>query len=182
MEVVLNIFAGLTGLLGIFVLLTTMVKRFSHKGMILAGLSYLIGGSLSLYLSSWMPALIGIILAIVIRKIFGEPDYSENTANTPDINHKNSAYQLWVETYKPLMGVGEPMNYMNLISKFTDMSQEEKDAYVKEKIDGKLFWTVIDKGENKWLVRPGLHQGNVIAWWFCHVPYQETASEIEIQL
>jgi hypothetical protein len=181
MEIVLKIFAGLTGLMGIFVFLTALVKSFSHKGMVLAGLSYLIGGFVSLYLVSWVPALTGIVVAIIIKKYLSEPDYSENTTIKTSINLKNQAYQLWVETYKPLMGVGEPMNYMNVIDKFTDMTQEEKDAYAQEKIDGYMFWTVIDKGNNKWLVRPGQHEGNVRAWWFCDVPYSETAKEIEIQ-
>ena len=180
MEIILKIFAGLTCLIGIFVLLAALAKNFNHKGMVLAGLSYLIGNALGLFIMSWVPALTRIVLAIFIRKYMGEPDYSENSTTTTNL--KNRSYQQFVETYKPLMGIGEPLNYMNVIDKFTDMTPEEKDAYVREKIDSNLFWTVIELDINKWLVRPGQHEGNVIAWWFCDVPYSETAKDIEIQL
>jgi hypothetical protein len=90
-----------------------------------------------------------------------------------------SQYQLWSEKYKPLMGMGEPLNYMKALDHFSDMTSEQKDEYVQEKIDSNLFWTVIDIGGNRWSVRPGQHNGNVVAWWFCDVPYNEDVEEIE---
>lgn len=80
MEIVFRIFGGLTGLFGIFVLLTAMRKGFSHKGTTLSGLCYLLGGIGSFYFISWWPALLGIILTLFIRRILGVTDY----VKTPD--------------------------------------------------------------------------------------------------
>ena len=177
MDIVLKIYTGLTGLFGASVLLASFQKNFNHKGMTFAGLSYLLGGSFGLYFHSWWPAITGIIIAIIIKKIFGEPDYSE-TLNNED----KSSYQIWWETYKPLMGpAGEPLNYIVVIKNITDMTEEEKEAYIEEKINKNLLWTVVDIGNEKALVRPGKHGENVKAWWICDVPFTETARDVEIQ-
>lgn len=78
MDIVLKIFAGLTGLFGASVLFAAFQKNFNHLGMTLGGFTYLVGGFFGLYLHSWWPAVTGIILAIIIRKIFGEPDYERS--------------------------------------------------------------------------------------------------------
>jgi hypothetical protein len=181
MEIVLKIFAGLTVILGSFIFLMALAKKFSHLGMTLAGLTYLLGGCLSLYINSWWPALIGIILAVIIRKIFGEPDYSEQNSSGIDLKRENKTpYQTWAETYKPLMGIGEPLNYMITMDRITDMSQQEKDEYIKGKIDSNLFWTVINIKDGVTSVRPGRHEGNVTSWWICDVPYTDNVKEIVI--
>jgi hypothetical protein len=74
-DIFLKIVASLTGLLGGFILLAAMLKRFEHKGMTLAGISYLLGGLLSLVYPNWWPLIIGILTAVVIRKKYGEPNY-----------------------------------------------------------------------------------------------------------
>jgi hypothetical protein len=77
MEIILKIFAGLTTLIGVFILLTAAIKRFHHIGMTLAGVSYLIGGLGCFYFNSWWTIILGISFAFFIRKRFGEPDFSQ---------------------------------------------------------------------------------------------------------
>ncbi len=76
MEIILKIIAGLTGLFGAFVFLSAILKGFDHKGITLGGLSYLLGGVASFYYVIWWPIVVGIVLALVIRKVYGEPDYN----------------------------------------------------------------------------------------------------------
>lgn len=78
MEIILKIIASLTGLLGGFILFTTILKRFEHKGMALAGLSYLIGGLLSFIYLSWWPLIGGILIAVAIKRKYGEPNYERS--------------------------------------------------------------------------------------------------------
>lgn len=153
MEIALKIISSLTCLIGVIVLFAAIQKRFKHFGMTIAGLTYFISGILSLYYNIWWPAITGIIVAVVIRKKFGEPDYSD----------KNT-FQLWLETFKPLIADnGEPLNYKEVIHQFTDMTIEEKNAYIKGKTNKNLLWSVVDNGNNNLIAKPGLHEKNVVA-------------------
>jgi hypothetical protein len=172
-DAIIKIFSGLTVILGALVLFSASQKKFDHKGMVLAGAAYLIGGSLGIYLMSFLPPVLGIILAFVLKKIFSEPDYSDQTNKSP--------FQIWWEHYKPLIGSNnEPMNYILLMKNITDMTPSEKDEYIKKKIESKLLWTVIDIGNGNLAVRPGKHEGNVVAWWVCDVSYDNNAREVKI--
>ena len=92
-----------------------------------------------------------------------------------------SPYQVWRETYKPLMGpFGEPMNYIEIIKKITDMTEVQKGEYIDEKVRKNLLWTVVDIGEGKNAVLPGKQEQNAVAWWICDVPYMGTPNGVEI--
>lgn len=73
MQTLLYILAGLSGIMGFFVLVSASKYNFTQLGLTLGGLSYLAAGLLSLNLSTWWPLLVGWFLAFVFRKLFGDP-------------------------------------------------------------------------------------------------------------
>ncbi len=73
MQIVLYIIAGLSILMGLFILVTASKYQFKHLGLTLGGLTYLIGGLLSIKMLTWWPVIGAWVLAFGIRKIFGDP-------------------------------------------------------------------------------------------------------------
>ena len=169
MDTILLIVGILCGLYGLFILFASLVKKFQHIGMTLAGICFLVGGLLCFYLNSWWPIVGAVVLTIIIRRAFGEPDYS-----------KGNIYHKWAARYRPLMGNGEPLNYIEVLKNITDMNEEEKKAYIDQKITNSLLWTVLDLGNDVIEVRPGRHDGDVIAWWVCDVPYSKSAQTFNL--
>lgn len=76
--------------------------------------------------------------------------------------------------------LGEPMNYIEIIKKITDMDEAEKAEYINGKVRKNLFWSVVDSGEGKLAVLPGKQEGNVVAWWICDIAYEGTPDVVEI--
>jgi hypothetical protein len=73
MQIVLYIIAGLSMLMGVFILVTASKYQFKHLGLTFGGLTYLIGGLFSINMLTWWPVIGAWILAFGIRKIFGDP-------------------------------------------------------------------------------------------------------------
>ncbi len=72
MEIILYIVIGLTGLLGIGVLISASNYNFKHWGLTLAGLSYLLGAFISYKTMTWYAVIISWGLTFLIRKFFGD--------------------------------------------------------------------------------------------------------------
>ena len=72
MQIVLYIIAGLSILMGYFILVTASKYQFKHLGFTLGGLTYLIGGLISINMLTWWPVFGAWVLAFGIRKIFGD--------------------------------------------------------------------------------------------------------------
>ena len=60
-------------LMGVFILVTASKYQFKHLGLTLGGLTYLVGGLLSIIMLTWWPVIGAWVLAFGIRKIFGDP-------------------------------------------------------------------------------------------------------------
>ena len=73
MQILLYIFGGLSSLMRIFILVTASKYQFKHLGLTFGGLSYLIGGILTITQLNWWFVIGAWILAFAIRKIFGDP-------------------------------------------------------------------------------------------------------------
>ena len=73
MQIALYIIAGLSMLMGVFILVTASKYQFKHLGLTLGGLTYLVGGLLSIFMLTWWPVIGAWVLAFGIRKIFGDP-------------------------------------------------------------------------------------------------------------
>lgn len=73
MQLILNILAILSGIMGYFILVTASKYNFKHFGLTLGGLSYIAGAILTWILMTWWPLVAGWLFAFVIRKIFGDP-------------------------------------------------------------------------------------------------------------
>jgi hypothetical protein len=170
MEILLIVVATLSMLYGLLLFIASSQNKFEHRGLLLGSIIFFTGGLLGILSYSWWIVAGGILMPLIIRRIFGE---------TQDLN--GSSYQTWCKKYKPLMGIGKPLNYIDVIQNITDMTNEEKKAYLDQKITAKLFWTVIELGHEKIAVHPGQYEGNVIAWWICDVPYTESANTFEFQ-
>jgi hypothetical protein len=176
MDIFTKILAWLSLLLGVFIFVASSLKKFSHIGMALAGVSYFLGGVFSLYLNSWLPLMLGFLISFLFRKFFGEPNYAKQKfAN-------DVSYLDWSSKYLPLITSGEPTNYLKVMKVISDMTYEEKKNYMENKVQSKLFWTVIEIGDKKLKILPGRHNGNVVAWWLCQVPYSHDATAIEVEL
>ncbi|MEQ9220947.1 MAG: hypothetical protein RLO17_23030 [Cyclobacteriaceae bacterium] len=79
MEILYYILAALMSLFGLTVLIAASKYQFQHLGLTLGGLAYLSGGLLTGYLLTWWPLISGFILAIIFKKLFGDP--SETVKN-----------------------------------------------------------------------------------------------------
>ena len=75
---------------------------------------------------------------------------------------------------------GEPMNYIEVIEKITDMTETQKQEYIDEKIRGNRLWTVVNAGEGTITLLPGKVEENATAWWICDIPYTGTPNGISI--
>lgn len=59
--------------MGYYVLKAARQYEFRELGLTLGGLSYLLGGILTLIFVTWWPLLSGFFLAVIFRKIFSDP-------------------------------------------------------------------------------------------------------------
>lgn len=131
MEFILKALSALSFFLGLFILGTSAIRRFEHPGMAMSGAVYVAAGVMSFAWLNWWPVIAGIILVFLIKAKFGEPDYSRSPSQGKD------DYENWCRTYRPLMGAGQPLNYMEVIQRITDMTDEQKEAYLDEKDEKK---------------------------------------------
>jgi hypothetical protein len=72
MQVLLYTISGFSILMGLFILVKASKYQFKQLGLTLGGLTYLIGGILSIKMLIWWPVLGTWILSFGIRKIFGD--------------------------------------------------------------------------------------------------------------
>ncbi len=73
MLILLYILAGLSLIMGSLILVAAYEYDFIHLGLTLGGLSYIIGGLLTIKLFSWWPLIGGWLATFVIRKVFDDP-------------------------------------------------------------------------------------------------------------
>lgn len=73
MQIVFYILTSLMAIGGVGILVSASQNSFRYLGLTLGGLTYLISAIIAFFLNSWWPLLIGFLLSLVIRKIFGDP-------------------------------------------------------------------------------------------------------------
>jgi hypothetical protein len=72
MELIRNILAAFSGIMGLMLLIAVFLSKFRHISYIVAAASYLLASYFSFEYCSWYPLVSGWILVFIIRAIYGD--------------------------------------------------------------------------------------------------------------